>query len=356
MGLLGKRRGTVAKGVGQPAASGSDLIGGSLSKDDHYYIQEAFGIAVAEPAPAGFVATGGTKVSTPTHILHVFTSPGTFAVSSGTMDVDYLLVGGGGSGGGRSPVPTGGVTASGGGGAGGLLSSFPEGPGGPSPTSAASKPVSEGDNFAVTIGAGGVGGPANPPSYGAPGGNSSIAFPGGTETATGGGEGGMWNQQDSAEDGGSGGGGGYSESPTNMNAGDGAAGQGYPGGYGIQATCGGGGGAGSTGGNGVKTPTWVAGAGGDGKGFANIPPSYGTPGPSPTLRYFAGGGGGGSEGTNGGAASYGGGGKGSQITPNVEGDDGTANTGGGGGGGNNTYGPPGIKSGGSGIAIIRYPA
>ena len=269
-------------------------------------------------------------------------------------DIDYLLVAGGGSGGGRSPVPSGGVTASGGGGAGGLLSSFPEGPGGPSPTAAASQPVVEGDSFAVTIGAGGVGGPANPPSYGAPGSNSSIAFPGGTQTATGGGEGGLWNQQDSADDGGSGGGGGYSETPTNMNGGDGAAGQGYNGGYGVQATCGGGGGAGSVGGNGVKTSPWTAGAGGDGKGFANIPPSYGTPGPSPTLRYFAGGGGGGSEGTNGGAASYGGGGKGSQITPNVEGDNGTANTGGGGGGGNNTYGPPGIKSGGSGIVIIRY--
>ena len=51
MGLIGKRRGKVAKGVGQPAASGSDKIGGSLSKDDHYYIEE-LGIAVAEPAPA----------------------------------------------------------------------------------------------------------------------------------------------------------------------------------------------------------------------------------------------------------------------------------------------------------------
>ena len=301
---------------------------------------------------AGFEATGGTKVTTPTHTLHVFTSPGTFAVSSGSKSVEYLLVAGGGSGGGGH-TGGGGVVASGGGGAGGLKTSFPEGPGGPSPTAAANKPVQSGDSFAITIGAGGVGGPANP-TWGAPGSDSSIAFPTGTETATGGGEGGLWNTQDSAQDGGSGGGGGYSETPTNMNGGDGAAGQGYGGGYGIQATSGGGGGAGGTGGNGVSTPSWVAGAGGNGKGFANIPPSYGTPGPSPTLRYFAGGGGGGSEGTNGGAASYGGGGKGSQITPNVAGDDGTANTGGGGGGGNNSYGSPTIKSGGSGVVIIRY--
>ena len=42
MGVLGKRRGKDAKGVGQPAASGSASIGGSLSRDDHYYLQEAF--------------------------------------------------------------------------------------------------------------------------------------------------------------------------------------------------------------------------------------------------------------------------------------------------------------------------
>ena len=94
MGLLGKRRGKVAKGVGQPAASGSASIGGSLSRDDHYYIQEAFGMAAGEaPSPPGpnIVSSGGTKVTTPTFVTHFFTSPGNFIISSGSGNVDYLV-------------------------------------------------------------------------------------------------------------------------------------------------------------------------------------------------------------------------------------------------------------------------
>ena len=176
MGLLGKRRGKVAKGVGQPAASGSDLIGGSLSRDDHYYIAEAFGLSgytPPSPPPDPISATGGTKVTTPTIVQHFFTAPGNFQITSGSGDVEYLIVAGGGSGGGK----TGSVVASGGGGAGGLISSFPEGPGGPSPSSAASVPIGAG-TYAVTVGAGGVGGPTSPdPDNGQDGSDSSIAFP-----------------------------------------------------------------------------------------------------------------------------------------------------------------------------------
>jgi hypothetical protein len=188
MGLLGKRRGKVAKGAGQPAASGSDAIGGSLSKDDHFSLQEAFGVLTGTPPPPpgpAITATGGTKVTSPTYITHFFTSPGNFIISSGSGNVDYLMVAGGGSGGGgaaRGGPPTaapspGDVVASGGGGAGGLLSSFPEGPGGPSPTSASSVPLADG-TYAVVVGAGCIGGPTSPgPHMGQPGSDSSIAFP-----------------------------------------------------------------------------------------------------------------------------------------------------------------------------------
>ena len=67
MGLIGKRRGKVVKGAGNPGSTGSDAIGGSLSKNDHWYLQEGFGFsgdpgAGTPPAygdPTGHTATGG---------------------------------------------------------------------------------------------------------------------------------------------------------------------------------------------------------------------------------------------------------------------------------------------------------
>ena len=92
------------------------------------------------------------------------------------------------------------------------------------------------------------------------------------------------------------------------------------------------------GGLGIAIPGWA------------IPPSYGTPGPSGPLRYFAGGGGGGGNGTGGAAPDAGGGGVGSN---DANAGDATANTGGGGGSaagnGELTGG-----DGGSGIVICRY--
>ena len=48
---IGKRKGKVVKGAGNPGSSGSDAIGGSLSKDDHWYIQEGFGFTQTPQAP-----------------------------------------------------------------------------------------------------------------------------------------------------------------------------------------------------------------------------------------------------------------------------------------------------------------
>jgi len=313
-------------------------------------------------------ATGGTIVDSGGYRSHFFTSPGTFAVTVGTQGVQYLVLGGGGSGGGKAPN---GVVASGGGGAGGLISSFPEGPGGPNPPATSGEEVSptggptSNGQYAVVVGPGGAAGPTSPdPTWGKNGQLSSLTFsPTFTVSATGGGEGGIYQgNPHNGNPGGSGGGGGYSEDvPQTKPGGDGTAGMGYPGGFGRTGAEGGGGGAGGAGTPANPGPSAPVngGAGGDGKGFANIPPSYGTPGPSPTLRYFAGGGGGGAEATRtpstAGAGGYGGGGAGAQRDPTgtVAGS-GTANTGGGGGGGQNLNQGPTIGSGGSGIVIIRY--
>jgi hypothetical protein len=316
-------------------------------------------------------ATGGTIVDAGGYRSHFFTSPGTFTVTSGTKGVQYLIVAGGGSGGGKAPN---GVVASGGGGAGGLISSFPEGPGGPVTTADAGVEVSptggptSNGQYAVTVGEGGVGGPTSPdPTFGRQGNDSQIVFsPTDTRWADGGGRGGAYQGTPAAQNGGSGGGGGYSEDAPSPKPGGDATDSGvsgYPGGYGRLGASGGGGGAGAAGSPANPGPTAPVngGAGGDGKGFADIPPSYGTPGPSPTLRYFAGGGGGGAEATRlpsvAGAGGVGGGGAGAQRdpSPTVAGS-GTANTGGGGGGGHNKVFPggPTIGSGADGIVIIRY--
>ena len=331
-------------------------------------------------------ATGGTIVISPTYKTHYFTSPGSFVVS-GSLTIDYIVVGGGGSGGGADPAVNPTVIASGGGGGGGVVSSFPEGPGGPSPTSDSSVILCEG-TYAITVGEGGTGGPTSSPgTYGEPGHPSSIATVV-SARAEGGAEGGTWDNPAGGSPGASGGGGGYSESATtSQSAGEGnrrvpigntaydpvsryaVPTQGYDGGIGILGAAGGGGGAGGVG-SGCPSPDPTnsvapvnGGQGGVGKGFANIPPSYGTDGPDLSLRYFAGGGGGGAETGRspsvGGAGGAGGGGRGSTRAdaPGRPDYPGIVNTGGGGGGGDN--GPPSpeaqtVGSGAKGIVIIRY--
>ena len=154
------------------------------------------------PPPSGIVATGGvisdyTSPPGAVYRSHVFTSSGTFTVSSiGTYgsNLEYLVVAGGGGGG---------KWAAGGGGGGGFYTNVSGATqGGPSGTLGPAYPVSVA-SYTVTVGAGGAGG-ATDGANGVKGGDS--IFGSGSPnpiTATGGGYGGGYNNA-----GGSGGSGG----------------------------------------------------------------------------------------------------------------------------------------------------
>ena len=98
-------------------------------------------------------ATGGLISFTPSRTIHTFLSPGTFTVTNGPVDVDYLVVGGGGGGG----------SCAGGGGAG--LLRYATG------TTVANGP------YGVTIGSGGAGGAAGADNPGADGGITTLSLP-----------------------------------------------------------------------------------------------------------------------------------------------------------------------------------
>ena len=306
----------------------------------------------SQESNAAFVtATGGTIITCGNFKTHVFTSPGTFCVScagnaEGSNSVDYLVVaGGGGTSGDRS----------GGGGAGGFRVSNSVGCV-PAPTMSpltnpTGLPVSA-TGYPITIGSGGAA--ASP--AGASGSNGSnsvfssiISAGGGNAGPAPGGPGGSGGGGYAPEPGGSGN--TPPVSPPQGNNG-GAGGGGAPN-YGA----GGGGGAGAAGCNGSPT---AAGAGGDGSFIAETfigtcAPSYGTPGPVGSTRYFAGGGSGGTFTSAGNSTSpAGGGGRGAPSFPGV-GVAGTVNTGGGSGGGSGAgVCGAGGNTGGSGIVIIRY--
>jgi hypothetical protein len=311
--------------------------------------------------PPPFTATGGTVTTYNGKTIHTFLAPGTFTVSGSPGTVEYVVVAGGGGGG---------VQHGGGGGAGGYLTSTTTVSSGTSP---------------ITVGAGGVGLPAQPSLSGqsaSPGNGTStvVSFPGGTITAGGGGGGGSLGPSSGSPAGtgasvplGSGGGGALNQPGISFdNKGTGGP-QGYPGGggrtYSGSGIGGGGGGAGGAGfGNpGGSDPTW--GIGGNG---VRLPATFqdpsnilGTPGPAGAF-YVAGGGGGASHfpwpfqnsGTYGAPGGFGGGGTGGSGGggPGAydAGTAGTTNTGGGGG----SAGPNAISgaNGGSGIVIIAYPS
>lgn len=304
----------------------------------------------------------------------IYTGGGSFAVEEGWMatSVDYMVVGGGGAGG-RSLGPR----PSGGGGAGGMRTgSFTLYPG----------------LYIVSIGAGGATGSSDNDSTS--GESSYISGPPkfGYFTSTGGGHGGgntgVFDSARRAAFGGSGGGGCAITPSNNYTPRAGGGGnepevtppQGNPGGNGKSYGGGGGGGAGGYGLNGTTSPDSksfpTAMNGGIGRefgvyGFDSLPTSYGTPGLSPTGRWFAGGGGGGSGLTDPdplayGLGGYGGGGDGgvSRLPITYElaatsGEDGLTNTGGG-GGSPGSYTNPRLHSwlgsgdGGPGIVIIGY--
>ena len=86
-------------------------------------------------APGKIVATGGTETTSGAYKIHTFTSSGSFVVSSGVGDVEYLVVAGGGGGGKQG--------AGGGGGGGGMQTGTLTAVGAGS--------------YTVTVGAGGAG-------------------------------------------------------------------------------------------------------------------------------------------------------------------------------------------------------
>jgi hypothetical protein len=280
------------------------------------------------------VATGGTITCDGDYKIHTFTGPGTFTVTSvgnsvGSDTVDYLVVAGGGAGG---------YYYGSGGGAGGFRESVPSpaawtasplaNPGGALPVSV--------QGYPIVVGAGGSCNGLNqqPGNNGNPSVFSTI-----TSTAGGGGAGSPAPSLPPVigNPGGSGGGSSRSSTASSGNTPPVSPPQGQPGGIsGPDASAGGG----ATVAGSDNIPGSVSAPGGAGAGTAfNPSPSYGTPGPSAPLRYFAGGGASASGGSVGGV-----GGGGSVGGPAA----GATNTGGGGAG--NTPG----RSGGSGIVIIRY--
>jgi hypothetical protein len=299
-------------------------------------------------------ATGGTVLTCGNYKVHVFTGPGTFSVSCagndlGSNSVEYLVVAGGGGGGG-------GGGRGGGGGAGGYRQNYP------SPTSAG-LPVTA-TSYPITIGGGGAGKQGQTGGLRGDSGSNSIFS---TITSAGGGGGGGGGTGSPNLTGVAGGSGGGAGNTGNSSGNPGGAGntppvspsQGNPGGANsaspeLQA---GGGGAGAAALNSSGQPKGPD--GGVGSYWANplfgpTAPSYGTAGPVPGVRYFAGGGGAANDaGSSPGpqpAGGSGGGGAGENYGSSGVASPGTTNTGGGGGGGviSNS------GSGGSGIVIIRY--
>ena len=301
-------------------------------------------------APAFIVATGGTIVTCGDFKTHIFTSSSTFSVSTAPTPanntVDYFTVAGGGG--------NGSCGYSGSGGAGGFrLSNDLCSPGPTTSPLAAPTGISVSvADFTITVGAGGAAGVA-PGNKGSPGGTSTFS----TITSAGGGGAGYYNNKNSLP-GGSGGGGSFG--PGSGSAGTGndppvSPPQGNSGGTGSSSNNaqGGAGGAGAAGGNGGP-PNTTYGVGGVGSYIADpfigpTAPSYGTPGPVGSARYFSGGGHGGSDVPQPGARTRTAGGGGAATPCAIPLTPGQTNTGGGSGGR-----PSGAVAGGSGIVMIRY--
>ena len=333
------------------------------------------------PANAGgapnTVATGGT-IATPGngYRYHVFTSPGTFELTSidggaPTLAVEYLIVAGGGGGG---------ADRAGGAGGGGFKTNEDG-----NPLAAAAMNLSTGTTN-VVVGAGGAGAdaPQTPAPYQNPSplayaynGRQGYASSFGSIESRGGGGGGGPQSPNPEGPGGSGGGGGSNPGQLSGYAGNIPPAtpipQGNPGANGAHTNYGGGGGgAGAAGsfanaGNGHAAPSF------SGPILAPVIPGAMATAIGPTGIYAGGGGGGAGEGTPTGAgnAGTGGGGAGgarsippSSYNPNSNeygpaGAPGVDGTGGGGGGagnfpGTNTNMRPG-GDGGDGIVIIKYP-
>ena len=308
-------------------------------------------------------ASGGTKLTSGNYTAHVFTADDTFAVNNvsnipANNTVDYFVVAGGG-GGGRGSNPQ---YMAGGGGAGGFRLSNDTCMSAPvtSPLANSTGITVTATNYPITIGAGGAG--ATTCNCKGVAGNNSVFS---TITSAGGGQGGGGTgPQSTGGSGGSGGGGtsggggGSGNTPpvSPPQGNDGSTGP-----PGNNNSGGAGGGAGAAG----SAPTGPNRGGDGGIGsyvddnlFGPTAPSYGTPGPVSSSRYFAGGGSGASNSPYGPgpvAGGAGGGGPGGTGNPSVPAGNGTANTGGGAGASSGAP-QPSINggAGGSGIVVIRY--
>jgi hypothetical protein len=320
-------------------------------------------------APIQVSATGTYTTLTAGDFTSIgFTGPGSATVAYAPVAgkaLSYLVVGGGGGGG---AVNYGFLSEQAGGGGGVLLGNLN---------------VFTGNTFSTTIGGGGAAGQHGSaytmPSAGV-GTNtvlSSPSFP--SVTAYGGGTGNSGGSNFAT-----GGGQGPGQTAFGSPGTYGVAGtQGYPGGLTAPSGYGGGGGGGA-GGSGGTFPNPVTPFGADGRGGVGIgfdtAPSFGTPGPNPLQRYFGGGGATGTNAYNNPGASLdtvnpsshpsvlggAGGGGPSQAhytvidgSASARGQNGNVNTGGGGGawtvafpGGANGGNPGG--SGGAGITILKY--
>ena len=331
-------------GVGVTFVGDTDASPAIYNLFDQYYGKRIGGWV----NPSGLTATGGVISDyvdgSDVYRAHIFTSSGTFDVSSpGTFGdtVESLVVAGGGGGGDHNSPGHGG---NGGGGAGGLV----EGTALPVSTSPGS--------YAITVGAGGVS-YGNPIGFTAParsGANSTISNPNITTLIAEGGGGGGLDFDDTVSPGGSGGGGAGSHGPAGSatqpgtNSLYGATDYGFGGGTGsIPAPYAAGGGGGAGGAGSPNPSTSISGNGGAGR--ANVY-AYG---PANPVTYAGGGGGGaagpGAGGGGGGTPGTGGTGGGG---PNPLGVAGLYSTGGGGGGVRETNAVN--ESGGSGIVVVRY--
>jgi|TARA_A100001015_G_scaffold238473_1_gene271460 hypothetical protein len=300
-------------------------------------------------------ATGGTVITSGDYKTHVFTGDGTFQITnagqpSGSTTYDYFVVAGGGGSG---------NDLGGGGGAGGFRISNSTAGGIPAPsmsplvtTTALTAAIS---SISVTVGGGGAAGTSGDGGSGSNSILSSITSAGGGGAPNSGSPavgvaGGSGSGAGGCASGNTGGAGNTPPvSPPQGNNGGNSAGGG------SSEAGGGGGGAGAVGTNGVSSTS--AGNGGDGSFisdtfFGPTAPSYGTPGPTSSTRYFSGGGGGGGA-TNVGPKSTGGaGGGGIGDSPSNPGNTaGTTNTGGGAGG---ARGSGAGLAGGSGFVAVRY--
>ena len=384
---IGKRKGATAKGAGKTTG---DNFGGSLSKNDHWYLQQGFGMAfdpgVGGPPGANIDATGGVinDYTTPpgaVYRAHKFTTSGSFDIKGLSVsptcpnNIEYLIVAGGGGGG---------ASFAGAGGGGGLRTNMS---GHPYATSVTFT-VEEDESYPVIVGAGGGNGMET--AAGNNGGNSSFGSPTqGIILSTGGGAGG--GNANPGRDGGAGGSGGSG----GLSGGAGTPGgtvavstpspwpgpsvQGNAGGASVDAgsfggNCTGGGGGCGSGGGGAHPTAGLGGNGGDGRQVLFMGPSStplstqgGAPGNSPTPNnggWYSGGGGGSSgEGAPAVGVGRGGGGDGGfNLQPNpghpsTHGKDAMEGTGGGGGasGGSGSNGNA-VKGGrgGSGVVMVRY--